>query len=334
MVEIESIGRFVAFVARITIYCACVGVASAQLTTNGTTPQQRAVRLFPDLAIPSSKLNQEFVRRYKFYQTENPTYFNNPEWSTQLARESAGADAMSKVRPDDGAGYKLSPADILKRAQEKYASLKSYSDEGKIVASMNGATITTTFAIRLARPRLYRIEWEQSTDTASSTPNAKARAVWSAGGGDFLENESGTQKRASPESALSAATGISGGAASTVPGTFFAMVWGDQLVGSAVGKKQETDQKVGEVDYVLTWEVRQQEPSTLKGTARTLWIGRQDFLIHQMRNVMSAEVLNAVREQAAKSRPNNRCPTTDAPRHHDDGDSYEHHYESDTTAEF
>ena len=66
-------------------------IAPAQASVNGMTPQQRAVRLFPDLAIANSKLNQEFVRRYKQYKAQNPTYFNNSEWPTQLARDSAAA---------------------------------------------------------------------------------------------------------------------------------------------------------------------------------------------------------------------------------------------------
>jgi hypothetical protein len=49
--------------------------------------QQRAVKLYPDLAVADSKLNREFLRRYKLYRKENPAYFNNPEWPTALAGE-------------------------------------------------------------------------------------------------------------------------------------------------------------------------------------------------------------------------------------------------------
>lgn len=63
-------------------------IASAIPAGNRLTPQERAVQLFPDLAIPNSKLNQEFEHRYKQYQSQNPAYFDNLEWPTQLARES------------------------------------------------------------------------------------------------------------------------------------------------------------------------------------------------------------------------------------------------------
>ena len=114
------------------------------------------------------------------------------------------------------AGNNLPQGEIIKRTQEKYALLKSYSDEGRTVATLNGTTITTTFTIRLARPNLY-----QSTGRSRCLQAMpKKGAVWSAGEGDFLRMGSGAKKQASQELALASATGISGGATATVPGTF------------------------------------------------------------------------------------------------------------------
>jgi RNA polymerase sigma factor (sigma-70 family) len=186
----------------------------------------------------------------------------------------------------------LPSSEIFKRAQEKYASLTSYSDEGKTVSTVNGKTLTTTFTIRLARPNLYRIEWEQPM-TSSYTNKG---VVWSAGEGNFLEMGSGAKKLASQETALSSATGISGGAAATIPGTFFKMNWGNQLGGLASGEKRQADEKVDDVDcYVFASEVN--------GATKTLWIGKQDFLIHRLRNEMSAEVMKAALAEAAKRNP-------------------------------
>ena len=69
-------------------------IAASPSIPDGLTPQQRAVKLFPELGVANSKLNQEFVRRYKQYQAQNPAYFYNPEWPTQLARESQLAPGM------------------------------------------------------------------------------------------------------------------------------------------------------------------------------------------------------------------------------------------------
>lgn len=196
------------------------------------------------------------------------------------------------VLSSDLAGDNLPPGEIIKRAQQKYASLTSYSDEGKTVAILNGTTITTAFTIRLARPNLYRIDWEQPVHASYTNKGA----VWSAGEGDFLRMGSAAEKQASQEMALGSATGISGGAAATIPGTFFKMNWGNRLGGSVSSEKPQPDQKVGDVDcYVLT--------SDSKGRTRTLWIGKQDFLIHQVRNVTSAAAMKTVRAEAAKGQP-------------------------------
>ena len=204
--------------------------------------------------------------------------------------------ATTVVLSGGGAGDDLPPSEVFKRAQEKYASLTSYSDEGKTVATLNSTTITHTFTIRLARPNLYRIEWKQNSESSFSTTKTKAQAVWSAGEGDFLEMGSGAQKLGSQEMALSSATGISGGAAATIPGTFFKMNWGNQLGGSTLSEKRQADEKVGDVDcYVFT--------SELKGRTKTLWIGKLDSLIHQVRTVTSAEAMKAVLAEAAKRNP-------------------------------
>lgn len=205
----------------------------------------------------------------------------------------AAAPSGPVVAKSGGAGDNLSPGEIFKNAQEKYASLTSYSDEGKTVAVLNGMTLTTTFAIRLARPNLYRIEWEQPVHSSFTNKGV----VWSAGEGDFMViGDRDAQKQSSRESALGGATGISGSAAATIPGTFFKMNWGNQLGGSTASEKRQGDEKVGDVDcYVFK--------SELKGTIKTLWIGKQDFLIHQVRTETSAEAEKAALSQAAKDHP-------------------------------
>ena len=120
--------------------------------------------------------------------------------------------------------------------------------------------------------------------------------VWSEGKGDYLEMFGHAQKQSDKESALGGATGISGGAAATIPGTFFKMNWGNQLGGLVSSEKRQADEKVGDVNcYVFS--------SELKGTTKTLWIGKQDFLIHQVRNVTSVEAMKAALAEAAKHNP-------------------------------
>jgi RNA polymerase sigma factor (sigma-70 family) len=208
--------------------------------------------------------------------------------------------AVTVAISQTSSGDKLTPQEIFKKSQDVYAALSSYSDEGKTVSSIGSTTVAPhTFTIKLARPNLYRIEWQQQE--TSSFMNSGV--VWSAGDGDFMVMGSGNaQKQTSREMALGGATGISGGAAATIPGTFFKMNWGNQL-GSALSEKQQSDEKVGDVDcYVFT--------SELKGNIKTLWIGKKDFLIRQVENDTSAASLKKTLEDAAKRNPQMHFPTS------------------------
>jgi outer membrane lipoprotein-sorting protein len=197
----------------------------------------------------------------------------------------------------DSVKTSLNAGEIFYKARAAYAALTSYTDQGKTVASLNGLTITTAFNIKLARPNLYRIEWVQTNDSASSTTTTKPQSVWSAGDGDFLDMlGQGPKKQTNQEMALSSATGISGGAAATIPSAFFKTQWGNQLGGAERNDKQLPDEKVGNTDcYVFS--------GSLKGRTSTIWIGKQDFLIHQVRTLTSAAAMKAALEEAAKANP-------------------------------
>lgn len=195
--------------------------------------------------------------------------------------------ALSK----DTASDDPSSSQIFQKAQANYASLTSYSDEGRIVATMSDTTITTSFKIRLARPNFYRVEWAQTIESFYPTHNTQAQAVWSSGAGNFLEMGDGPQNEETRFIALAKATEISGGAAGTIPRTFFNMQWGDPLGGSGFSENRQTDEKVGPVDcYVFTRKLQDQ--------MRTLWIGKRDFLIHQVRTVTTAEAMQTLLNRA------------------------------------
>lgn len=192
----------------------------------------------------------------------------------------------------------LSASDIIKQAAEKYASLTSYSDEGSTSATLGTITATSyTFSINLARTNLYRIVWRQENQIY--TPNG---VVWSAGDGNFLwmGRNFTPKKYADWETALAGATGISGGAAASIPGTFFKMNWGNQLGAAVANSQRRADEKIGDVDcYVLTHGT--------DGRTNTLWIGKSDFLIHQVENDTSAAFMKAIMEKEARNNPQIRA---------------------------
>jgi RNA polymerase sigma factor (sigma-70 family) len=212
-----------------------------------------------------------------------------------LLAGGAATIAISQTTSDD----KITSQEIIKKSQDTYASLSSYSDEGKTVSSIGRTTVAPhTFTIKLARPNLYRIEWQQETFSYNNKG-----IVWSAGDGDFLKMGDSIPQKSDREGALSGATGISGGAAASIPGTFFKMNWGNQLGGAMQSAKRKSDEKIGDTDcYVLT--------ETKGGRTRTLWIGKQDYLIHQIENDTSAASLKAALEDAAKKHPEMRLPTS------------------------
>ena len=193
-------------------------------------------------------------------------------------------------------GDSLSTSQIFKKAGENYASLITYSDEGKIVTTVDGTTLTTAFTTRLARPNFYLIVWQQNGDSARLTQDAIAQAVWFAGAGNFLEAGYSTQNEGSPDIALEAAAPYSDGASTTIPQTFFKIPSGNGLDNSVFEEHRQPDEKVGTFDcYVFS--------SELQGRTRTLWIGKEDFLIHQVQTVISSEAMQAAMAQVTEETP-------------------------------
>jgi RNA polymerase sigma factor (sigma-70 family) len=228
-----------------------------------------------------------------------------------LLAGSAVTVAISQTSGDD----QLKPQEIAKQAQAAYAALSSYSDTGTAASEGGGQTQTTIFNIRLQRPNLYRIDW-----TGTGGFYTSKGIVWSQGTGDFFEmGAAGQEKNAQPQKmkdmqmALASATGVSGQAAATIPGTFFNQSWGDVLKVAASGRSQlekEGDERVGAVDCSVISSML--DPKKLPGQGKipnnggqvgtmttTLWIGKQDHLIHQSRMTMDGATIALPQESDA-----------------------------------
>jgi hypothetical protein len=214
------------------------------------------------------------------------------------------AGGVTMVANSQTGGDEPTAQEIAARTRNAYAALNSYSDSGSVVSEMAGQNITITFSTRLQRPNRYRINWTQSTGLKG--------AVWSDGSGDYLriepgspatpgalaaltavglKNDSNPQKMQNMRAALALAAGLSLSATSIIPGAFFNQNCGDVFVYPAISGayplRREQDGKVGETDcYVVSTEMDLSKvPDAGKaGTvSATLWIGKQDFLVHQTR---------------------------------------------------
>jgi hypothetical protein len=132
-----------------------------------------------------------------------------------------------------------------------------------------------TFSIKLARPNLYRIEWEQHSPNMNTSGT-----VWSAGAGNFVTvpGQANPMQPKDMSTAFSMATGISGGAAASIPPIFFDLSY-NSLKGLDAAFGQDADIE-GDPCYVITGKT--------KTSGVTIWISRKSKLLRQIRNDLSA----------------------------------------------
>ena len=204
--------------------------------------------------------------------------------------------AISQTSTDD----KFTPLEIIKKAQEAYAALPSYSDSGKTVTERGKQTETIVFNMRLQRPNFYRIEWSQAkvsgfvSNNVTMTSNSSRGFVWSSGNGNFFAIDPNGQKNSftNLQMALNYTRGVSGEASATITGVFFKLNWpgygGNVLNQTNAMLQRQSNEKINGIDcYVVS--------SRRVGT-KTLWIGKQDHLIRQIKTIV--EEFNAAQSDS------------------------------------
>jgi hypothetical protein len=193
-------------------------------------------------------------------------------------------NATPPALAEEAAGDNLPAVQVFKHVKDKYASMATYSDEGCVVTA-RGTIIN--FSTRLARTNFYLIECRQVGGTSYAIGSQGSHAAWSSGAGDFVRDEAGVSSQSDREMALAHAAAFSGGATATVPRLFFDQQWVDQpLEDSVFTVDRQADEKVGDIScYVFA--------RGAMGATNTLWIGKQDFLIHQTRTTVIREPMPA-----------------------------------------
>ncbi len=170
------------------------------------------------------------------------------------------------------------PNTIFETVISTYKSMETYKAEGTITSDIDTGgmkmSIETSFSIMLKKPNLYLISWTQKNMPLPSM--AQSGAVWSDGAQPFLYMGvmNAYSKMGSDETALSSATGISGGAAFTIPSLFLSAF--NQRPASFLRLKDpkiEKTEKIGEEDcYVISGA------STIS-KKETFWISKSKYLI-------------------------------------------------------
>jgi outer membrane lipoprotein-sorting protein len=173
------------------------------------------------------------------------------------------------------------PSAIFKKVIAAYDALDTYSAEGTIVADLDTGIATTkletSFTIKLKKPNLYLISWEQKNPLI---PFTQAGAVWNDGSQPFLYMFTGNSKAYSKikgdETALGGATGISGGAAHTVPSLFLSVFkqQGSPFARLIESKLEESAQVEMDDCYVISGR-------SASSKKETYWISKKTFLIRR-----------------------------------------------------
>ena len=194
------------------------------------------------------------------------------------------ACARAAVAPGGGSAAVPTAGQIFEKMREQYASLSTYRDEGQIITTVDGAVITTRFATRLAKPIFYRIEWDQISKLPDYTSNPGTQGAWCSGAGDYVQMGWGVQRQYNRDIALANVASSSGGAVVALPRIFFNTA-GSGGPDDIIGLQRLPDDKVGNIRcYQVAGE-------SASGESKTFWIGRRDFLIHQIRTEIDPKVM-------------------------------------------
>ncbi len=196
---------------------------------------------------------------------------------------------------------------LLKKVAAKYQSMKSYSAKGETVSEIDSSNVPPTaltgvdpklaeskefqearrkprksrhtFSILLGRPSLYRIEWEQQVHPTFTNGGA----AWSLGEGDFVRLSN--QQPFKPQNrmmALAMATGVSGGAANTIPSAFF------ESESNLLAKLQ---QPTFEKDELIENDECHVISGTLANQKMVLWISKKTLLVRQRRHILGGAMV-------------------------------------------
>lgn len=176
------------------------------------------------------------------------------------------------------AAEEMPAKDLIKKVEDTYRTMKTYKAEGTIIADLETSDTKeraeTSFSILLKKPSFYRITWSMK----SNSPKAKSYsgAVWNDGTQPFFYNGLfGTCRKANNDQlALISATGVSSGAANTIPSLFLDVYEEKTSPFSRLMEPRiEKTEKVGkEACYVLS------ASSTLSRN-ETFWISKKRYLI-------------------------------------------------------
>jgi outer membrane lipoprotein-sorting protein len=191
--------------------------------------------------------------------------------------------------PTNAPAQGITPGEILKEVTATYESLQTYKATGNIVADIDTGnakmSTETSFSILLMKPNRYLVSWTQKNMPMAGM--AQGGAVWSDGSQPYLCMGKAYSKMSNDEFALASATGISGGAAFTIPSLFFK--GRSAPFARLKDLKVEKTEQVGEEDcYVISG-------ASTAAKKETFWISKSSHLIVKYARSLEPNQEDAVR---------------------------------------
>ena len=195
-----------------------------------------------------------------------------------MTRKRLFAFAILVMLSVHGCAEDRTPSEIFEKIKAAYKSMDTYKSQGTITSNIDtgGMKVNTetTFSIILKKPNLYLTSWTQKNMTMPDMP--QSGAVWSDGAQPYLYmgGMNAYSKMGSDELALGSATGISGGAAYTIPSLFLFVFKGQPDPFSRLKDPQiEKTEKVRKEDcYVISG-------SSSISKKETFWVSKTSYMI-------------------------------------------------------
>ncbi len=196
-----------------------------------------------------------------------------------------GCKDDSTPAEDSAPAEDMTPAAVLEKVEAAYESLDTYKAQGTITSSVDTGQMKvemkTSFSIILKKPNLYLISWTQ--ENAAMPQMSQSGAVWSDGDQPYLYmgQAKAYSKMGTDEIALGGATGISGGAAFTIPSLFLSVFKEQPSPFSRLIDPQiEREEKFGAEDcYVISG------PSSIS-KKETFWVSKTSYLIKKYHRLL------------------------------------------------
>lgn len=175
-------------------------------------------------------------------------------------------------------GQEEDPKLIFDQVKATYESMLTYQAEGRVDSEVNTGsgpiTTTTVFSMQLKKPNFYKISWMQEVGLGIQ----QSGTVWNSGHQPslYIGSMNAYSQIDSDLTAIASATGISGGAAFTIPALFFPFLQSQQPPFFRIidPKLEKIESVHGEDCYVISGS----SPLSQK---ETYWISKKRYLIRQ-----------------------------------------------------